>query len=130
MMETKITSENYSEYAMRTAKLDGYMRERAWSQAGLLHAALGCATEAGEFVDAMKRHIYYGAPLDRDHVLEELGDLLWYVAYAAELLRSDLDEVMGKNVAKLHFRYPGGFSADDAVNRDTAAERSAMEVAK
>jgi len=76
----------------------------------LLHGALGISGEAGELLDAVKKTIMYGKPLDKANVLEELGDIAWYMAIALEAVGSDFSEVMSLNQAKLDKRYPGGFT--------------------
>lgn len=83
----------------------------------LLHTLMGIATEAGEALDIMKKGIFYNRGLDREHLLKELGDVLWYVAMAADIVGSDLSEVMQMNVDKLRKRYPEKFTTDLANNR-------------
>lgn len=92
----------------------------------LLHSALGMCTEAGEFTDVIKKHIYYGKGLDRVNLIEELGDLMWYIAVAADTLDITLEEVMLRNNKKLAARYKHGFSKNDAENRDLTKERSIL----
>jgi NTP pyrophosphatase (non-canonical NTP hydrolase) len=92
----------------------------------LLHSALGICTEAGEFTDVIKKHIYYGQGLDRVNLIEELGDIMWYIAVAADTLDVSLEEVMLRNNKKLASRYKHGFSENDAVNRDLGKERSTL----
>ena len=46
----------------------------------LLHAQLGLHTEGGELADALKRHLFYGKPLDPVNIAEEIGDVFWYLA--------------------------------------------------
>lgn len=49
----------------------------------LTHACMGMVTEIGEVVTELKRMAIYGKPLDADrkkHILEEIGDVMWYVA--------------------------------------------------
>lgn len=41
---------------------------------------LGLIGEAGEVADLVKKSLERGAPIDRDRMIEELGDVLWYVA--------------------------------------------------
>jgi len=95
----------------------------------LLHAAMGMDTESGEFMDAMKKAIFYGKPVDRVNLVEELGDLMWYVALAAATLEVDLAEVMQKNVDKLKARYGGNldFTETRALGRDLDRERKILE---
>jgi NTP pyrophosphatase (non-canonical NTP hydrolase) len=93
----------------------------------LLHAALGMATEAGEFVDALKKHLFYGKPLDRVNLGEELGDLLWYLFLALDVLHVSFEEVIQQNHNKLFTRYSKGFSSTEATNRDLEKERKVLE---
>lgn len=93
----------------------------------LLHAAMGLCTEAGEFMDMMKKHILYGKPLDEVNLKEELGDKLWYTALALDELKSTFELVFDVNIAKLRARYPNNFTEHDALNRDLDAERKILE---
>lgn len=79
----------------------GRMRDRR-----LLHGALGCGTEAGELLDAVKRATFYGKPVDAVNVVEECGDLLWYIAIALDAVGATMGQAMARNVAKLRARYP------------------------
>lgn len=46
----------------------------------LRHAIYGLTTETGEIVDIFKKLHFYGKPINRNHLREELGDLFWYIA--------------------------------------------------
>ena len=89
----------YQLQAMRTAK----PMEPADD---LMHAALGLAGEAGEFADAIKKHLVYGRELDRENAIEELGDVLWFVALGCATLGVSMVEVAQGNIDKLRKRYP------------------------
>lgn len=93
----------------------------------LLHAGIGMATETGEFLDALKKSIYYGKELDRINLKEELGDLLWYIAVAMDELDTDFDTEMRRNIEKLKARYGERFSEHSAENRDLKVERDILE---
>lgn len=97
------------------------------AQMRLLHAALGMQTESAEFSDMLKRHIFYGARIDRINALEEAGDLLWYIAIVLVHFDSNFDDVMQANCAKLQFRYPEQFNEVMAQVRDTETERAVLE---
>ena len=106
MMELR----DYQFLANRTAKDLGF-------RDGLIHAALGVTGESGEFADAVKRvAIYEGVP-DRANMVEELGDLLWYIAYACEVLGEPLEIVARDNIEKLKKRYPEAYSDFNAHAR-------------
>ena len=94
----------------------------------LMHMAAGISGEAGEVLDGIKKTFAYGKPIDRAHLIEELGDILFYVNGMIALLDTSWDEVLTTNIRKLEARYPSGtFNADHAIHRDTAAEKAAME---
>jgi len=93
----------------------------------LLHAMIGLCTESGEFQDMVKKHIFYGKEIDKVNLIEELGDLMWYMAVAADELGVSFEEIMEKNAAKLAARYKGGFSEKKATNRNLKTERKILE---
>ena len=94
----------------------------------LLHALFGVVTEAGELTDAFKKHLFYGAELDRINLVEECGDLLWYLVVLLSVCGSSLEECIAANVAKLTERYPNQkFESSRALSRDLPAERSQLE---
>ena len=129
-------SKTYEKEANRTASGDYiaiYKRlipkscEVYHNHADLLHAAMGLTTESGEFMDAIKKHLFYGKPLDKVNLKEEIGDVLWYCALALHSLDSSFEEVMATNIAKLKARYPDKFEESQALNRDLDKERSILE---
>ena len=44
------------------------------------HMALGVMGEMGEIIDQIKKAYIYGKPLDQVNIVEEVGDVAWYVA--------------------------------------------------
>ncbi len=77
----------------------------------LLTAGVGINAEGGEFLEIVKKMIFQGKPFNADnkeHMIIELGDLMWYVTQACMALEVSLDEVVARNVTKLEKRYPGG----------------------
>lgn len=93
----------------------------------LLHAAIGLATESGEIQDQLKKAIFYGKPLDKVNLAEELGDVFWYMAIMSDALGVSFAEIMDKNIAKLKARYGAKFTENAALNRDIPAERKILE---
>ena len=75
----------------------------------LLDAAAGLAEEAGEVLGHVRKHVMQGRPLDRDAVVNELGDALWCLAITAHTLGVQLSEVARANEDKLRARHPHGF---------------------
>lgn len=80
--------------------------------------AIGLAGEAGEVCDLVKKGIFHQHGLDRDALIKELGDVLWYTAALCTKLGVGLDEVMERNIDKLHKRYPAGFSSEASRQRN------------
>ncbi len=83
----------------------------------LLNGVMGLCGESGEVIDILKKHLSQGHELNRDKMIEELGDVAWYLAETAYALDVDLDTVLRKNLDKLKKRYPEGFSVTDSINR-------------
>lgn len=126
--EAKIT-ESFTKDAIRTEPNYDLVSERLKDKRTirLLHAAMGLATEAGEFVDMLKKHIFYGKPIDTVNAIEELGDSTWYERIACDELGIQYLEMMARNVAKLKARFPEKFTEGLANERDIATERRILE---
>lgn len=72
---------------------------------------LGIAGEAGEVADEIKKVLFHGKTIDRDHLIGEVGDVLWYSDRVLLVLDCTMEEALASNVAKLRSRYPGGWDA-------------------
>ena len=87
----------------------------------LLTAGVGLNAEAGEFLEIIKKMIFQGKPWsedNREHLVIELGDAIWYIANACMALEVSFDEVIATNVKKLEKRYPeGSFDVYFSENR-------------
>ena len=116
---TSDCSTNFVDFADRIGELDrqGANIER------LLTAGVGINAEGGEFLEIIKKMIFQGKPFNednREHMIIELGDLMWYAAQACMALEVSFDEVIARNVKKLEARYPGG--AFDVYYSENRAE--------
>ena len=105
---------NFNDYQKEALRTESGMDK---SLPRVLNGALGLCGEAGEFADLLKKHYFQGHNLDREHLAKELGDILWYVAVAADSIGYDLDVIADMNVKKLRARYPDGFEAKRSLNR-------------
>ena len=83
----------------------------------LLNGVMGLCGESGEVIDIVKKHISQGHVLNKEKLIEELGDVAWYLAETAYALGVDLESVLQSNIDKLKKRYPEGFSVEKSVNR-------------
>lgn len=86
------------------------------------HMVIGLSTEAGELLDAYKKHKFYGRDLDEQNIKEEIGDLMWYLIQLCEEVGYSLDEAKIDNIQKLKKRYPDKFK--DIINRNVEKELS------
>lgn len=85
----------------------------------ITNGVLGLAGECGECCDIVKKYKYQGHDLNKEHLKDELGDVLWYLAETASGLGITLEEVAQYNLDKLHKRYHGDkFNANDSINRE------------
>jgi|TARA_Y100000034_G_C6866891_1_gene395227 NTP pyrophosphatase (non-canonical NTP hydrolase) len=92
-----------------------------------MHMVMGIATEAGELLDAYKKHFAYGKELDTVNVGEEIADIMWYVHNLCRILDIDMGDMLQKNIDKLKARFPDKFDSGKALNRDLGKERSILE---
>lgn len=83
----------------------------------LTEFAMGLASESGEFADEIRKHIFQGHGLNYQHLAEELGDIAWFLAMAANALGYNLSDIFRMNIEKLIERYPEGFDPEKSVNR-------------
>ena len=87
----------------------------------LLTAGVGIGAEGGEFTEIVKKICFQGKPYNeanREHMIVELGDVMWYVAQACMALGVSLDDIVIRNVNKLSARYPeGAFEVFRSENR-------------
>ena len=87
----------------------------------LTTAAVGISAEGGEFMEIVKKMVFQGKPWNddnREHLIIELGDVMWYVMQACAALDVPIEEVVAGNVEKLKKRYPGGeFDVYKSENR-------------
>jgi NTP pyrophosphatase (non-canonical NTP hydrolase) len=84
----------------------------------LINSVMGLCGESGEVIDLVKKHVSHGHPLNREKLIDELGDVAWYLAECATVLDVTLEEVLERNIEKLKKRYPEGFSTERSINRE------------
>jgi len=114
---TSDASKDFLALSDRLVELD----EKGANIERLLTAGVGINAEGGEFLEIIKKMIFQGKPWNADnkeHLIIELGDVMWYVAQACKALEISLDDVVARNVTKLLKRYPeGAFDAYFSENR-------------
>ena len=84
----------------------------------LINGVMGLCGESGEVIDIVKKHLAQGHPLSKEKMVEELGDVAWYLAELATYLEVPLEEIFDKNIEKLSHRFPNGFSKEASLHRE------------
>ena len=105
---TSDASKDFVALSDRLVELDG----KGANIERLLTAGVGINAEGGEFLEIIKKMVFQGKPWNednREHLIIELGDIMWYVAQACNALGISFDDVISGNVNKLMKRYPEGF---------------------
>lgn len=102
--------EEFQKLAVRTAKPLPFHEN-------VRHVTFGLCGEAGEFADAIKKWDIYGQNLDVHNAIEELADVLWYVALGAEAFDVPLEEIAQTVINKLSKRYPEKYTDELAQRR-------------
>jgi NTP pyrophosphatase (non-canonical NTP hydrolase) len=100
-----MTLDEYQRAALRTRNPELSPRDV------LLDAVAGLAEESGELLGLVRKLSFQNRDPGPDRLREELGDVLWCVASAADALGTSLDALAERNIAKLRARHPDGFTA-------------------
>jgi len=110
---------DYQHQALRTAsnRVEGVEAGDERIVLAFAYAALGVSGEAGELVGAIKKFLYQGRtwPETRPLVKDEIGDVLWYLSWVANLFSLGLEDCAAANIEKLKKRYPDEFIPDGGI---------------
>jgi len=109
--------DDYQDASRRTLNVDWPLQDQ------LANAALGLAGEAGEVADLYKKILYHGHDIDALTIIDELGDVLFYLAALCTLEGLSLSDVAQANINKLCQRYPNGFTQEDSIKRADVNQR-------
>ena len=104
-----LSANEYQKLAMRTCSIDNDVDM-------LYHGVFGLTSEAGEVAGLLQK-VYQGHELDKEHLMKELGDCMWFIAEICTASNISLDDVMQMNIDKLKARYPDGFEAERSLHR-------------
>lgn len=114
-----VTEQEHAKMVRRLAK-DGMaiLDSLTANKCHLMHMAMGIAGEAGEIIDAIKKHVMYEKPIDILNIVEELGDIEFYLEGLRHSLLLTREIVLKANIDKLAGkRYPDGYSDAAATAR-------------
>ena len=99
----------FDEYQEKAAKYDLAEATTDLKAVGFIEKVLGLVGEAGETADKIKKILRdkdgHVSDEDKELVVKELGDTLWYIASIARYLDVPLSSVADENIEKLESRY-------------------------
>ena len=111
----------FDDYQEKIIKTDTSRHTGNVLHPAMLEKIMGLTGEAGEVSDKFKKIIRDKNAVisreDREEIVKELGDTLWYIASIARYLDVPLSEVAEKNVEKLYSRLKRGTLAGNGDNR-------------
>lgn len=83
----------------------------------LMSPAIHISVEAGNLLDAIKKHVIYNKALDMDAVKLSYLRIMGALGFLSAGVDTDRNEVKQANQAKLEKRYPTGYTDADAAAR-------------
>lgn len=84
----------------------------------LANMCMGISGEGGEVSDIIKKHLFQGHELNYKDLIEEIGDVMFYIVNLCNVLGLDLETILELNFQKLFRRYPEGFEESKSINRE------------
>jgi NTP pyrophosphatase (non-canonical NTP hydrolase) len=110
-----LTNDEYQEFVEWLAS----EKSKESFDARLNLVGLGLGGEAGEVTDYCKKVLFHDVPLNQQKLISEMGDVMWYIAFACNTLGIKLQDVIDANVEKLRDRYPTGkFRVEDCLRKE------------
>jgi len=113
-------SEEHIDYTKFVARLkksgEAIIADLTPTSADALHMAVGVSGEAGELLDAVKKYAIYAKALDRTNVIEELGDLEFFMEGLRQILGITREQTLDANKQKLGKRYAEKCYSNTAAN--------------
>jgi len=137
MSEASLTAGQYAEF-VQLGSFDPFAGDRNLVE--LSYICLGLAGETGEFIDQVKKMVrdtpigfcavaeFHNTP-EYQHLIEELGDIMWYMTRLMNLLGVTRQEVLIRNTYKLYERHKERFPdtpwpfTDPFISYDNVKER-------
>lgn len=109
---------NFSEFVGALCKPgESIKQELTAEQAHLWHLGTGVDGEAAELLDAIKKHVVYQKPLDMQNVIEELGDIEFFLQGVRDAVGVTREQTIEHCRAKLEKRYEGLSYSNEAAQQ-------------
>lgn len=115
-METMNTKQVHKDMVAALIK-DGaqILEELTPEKCHITHMAMGVSGEAGELLDAVKKHVMYNKDIDLENVIEEMGDLEFFLEGLRVAFGITREETLLHNIEKLGKRYGDGKFSNEAA---------------
>lgn len=98
----------HSEMVQALCKSGDLIRSELTAQdAHILHMVVGISGESGELLDCVKKAVIYRKPIDMENLIEELGDLEFYMEGLRQSYGITRSQTLSHNITKLSKRYEG-----------------------
>lgn len=111
----------FDDYQKQAISTDVYGGQGEVTSIAFINKVLGLVGESGEVADKVKKlHRNNGGAMseeERQELLKELGDVLWYLSAIANYLGTSLDDVATRNLEKLFDRKARGVIKSKGDNR-------------
>ncbi len=111
----------FDKYQLAVVKYDLGGQTTELAAPSFMEKVLGLTGEAGEVADKFKKILRDKdgemSEKDKEEIVKELGDVLWYIATIARYLEVPLEEVVQKNLEKAESRYVRGKLGGSGDNR-------------
>lgn len=104
------------------ALTDRAIPEHTSKKDAILHWCIGLSEEVGETLSVVKHHYYGGEDLNREELVKEIGDILWYAAALCRECNISMDAVAKLNAEKLMYRFP-----DNEFDNKRSEQRHELE---
>ena len=113
------TKTDYDEFVFNLTKTgDDLVLESNATKQALNYALVGLFGEVGELADCIKKHTGYNKEIDTTNLIEELGDIEFYLQAIRNIYNLNRDTILADNRAKLEKRFRlGAYSNKEATER-------------
>ena len=123
-----MSSNSFVTIGTDVVRYDQFVKQLFKADSGIMmkmHAALGGCGEAGELADAIKKEVVYCKPTDMQNLIEELGDLRFYMQAVQNMYGITEQDILQYNANKLSKRYSSlRYSDEEAIRRADKQEES------
>lgn len=111
----------FDDYQQKAITTDTYGGKGDVMSVAFINKVLGLVGEAGEVAEKVKKLQRNNdgkmSEVERQELVRELGDVLWYLSAIAHYLGEPLEQVADKNIVKLYDRKARGVIKSRGDNR-------------